>query len=123
MKIQLILISLLILTTQITANVITYVCKYTHVSDRSGLKEAEDSFILTFIKNNDTDECYMLGDLGTTKVIPVLKGKQITFIEITEAGNVMTTTIDSELGTVHSRNTVLLGKIIPSQYYGTCTIK
>jgi hypothetical protein len=46
-----------------------------------------------------------------------------TFIEITKAGNVMTTTIDAKLKTCHSRNTVILGELVPTQYYGTAVIK
>jgi hypothetical protein len=123
MKIQILLIFYLGLAVQLFAEVTTYFCTYSHVSDQDGVNDAEDPFVLTFLMNEESGECYMLGKLGATQVIPVVKENQITFIEITETGNVMTTTIDSKLGTVHSRNTVILGEMSPSQYYGTCIIK
>ncbi|GLO63828.1 hypothetical protein MACH09_43360 [Vibrio sp. MACH09] len=49
---------------------------------------------------------------------------QITFVEITGVKNVMTTTMAFDNGkSVHSRNTVSFGDLIPSQYYGSCVDK
>ena len=44
------------------------------------------------------------------------------FIEFTGSGNVVTTTITEKGVSVHSRNSVVFGKLIPSQYYRTCKI-
>ena len=36
------------------------------------------------------------------------------------SGAVQTTTIANDASTVHSRHTMMGGKLMPSQYYGTC---
>jgi len=40
-------------------------------------------------------------------------------IKAPPAGRVLTTTIDSSGKSVHSRNIIVEGEILPSQYYGT----
>lgn len=65
----------------------------------------------------------MLGNLGSVEVLEVKSDGQISFIQQTDTGNIMTTTITSDMKSVHSRNSVMLGKLIPSQYYGECVEK
>ncbi len=43
-------------------------------------------------------------------------------MEKTTTGNVITTTVDENKVSVHSKNVIIFG-LLPSQYYGTCTIK
>jgi hypothetical protein len=45
----------------------------------------------------------------------------MTFIEMIDGGKVLTTTIDPSGKSVHSRNIIVEGEILPSQYYGTCS--
>jgi len=123
MKMKILLALTLLLINQAHSEVVTYVCDYRLSSDQDGVKSQDKPFILTFMKDSENGKFYVLGNLGTTEVIAIEKETQITFIEVTSTGNVMTTTIDSKLQTVHSRNSVLFGEIVPSQYYGTCTIK
>ena len=66
----------------------------------------------------------MLGNNGNSPVVHIDKGNGISFIEITGLGNVMSTTIDKKMNSVHSRNSVgFSGELIPSQYYGSCVKK
>lgn len=44
-------------------------------------------------------------------------------IHATTQVTAMKTAIDSKLNTVHSRNSVMFGEMVPSQYYGKYTIK
>ena len=106
------------LSTPLFADPITYFCKYDRVATPDGL-EATDNFDLTFVMDVEAEKFYMVGNNGTTEVSPVSGSEHLTFVEITAVGNVMTTTITNSGISVHSRNTVMFGDLIPSQYYGT----
>ena len=116
---------LLLCLSPITAfsETITFECKYTNWSDNEGLHKVKDKFELNFIIDKETSKSYMLGNNGSTEVIPIKGESQFSFIEITASKNVMTTSIDNKLNSVHSRNSVMFGDIIPSQYYGKCEVK
>jgi hypothetical protein len=100
----------------------TYVCNYTTYSDATGNHKVKSSFSLTFIVDKSSNKSYMLGILGTTEVVMIRSIDQIAFIDKTGTGNLMTTSITSNLTSVHSRNTVILGELTPSQYYGKCEL-
>ena len=81
-------------------------------------------FELNFHVDKTTDKSYIMAFDGTLIDVHRIENQnQISFLEITPSGNIMTTAIDSNLNSVHSRNTVTLGEILPSQYYGTCVVK
>jgi hypothetical protein len=103
---------------------ITFICKYDTYSDGDRNSKVEEDFILTFIDDRENKKAYILGNVATEEVnlIPNVSGS-ISYIEITGTGNVMTTTIDINGESVHSRNTTILGELVPSQYYGTCITK
>jgi len=102
----------------------TCVCTYTTYSDQSGNHRVKGTFLLTFVIDRNKNVAYIIGDQGSAEVMLVTsKMGGITFIEMTATGNVMTTTIDLKGDSVHSRNTVINGKIIPTQYYGKCKFK
>jgi len=103
----------------------TIICQYPTYSNREGNHTNKEKFILTFIIDKENGKAYILGNVGSDEVLMVSKktGDGFTFIEVTPAGNVMTTTVDSKGGTVHSRNTVIDGELVPGQYYGTCEFK
>jgi hypothetical protein len=98
----------------------TYHCAYPSYSDETGLHKAKEPFKLTFLVDSKT--AYHIGPLGAEKVsiVPNNHGG-LTFVEITQTGNVMVTAISADSASVHSRSTNIAGKIVPSQYYGRCT--
>jgi hypothetical protein len=102
---------------------ITYICDYSTYSDERGNHKITDKFILTFIVDKDTDKSYLLGNNGSSEVYRFESDSQISFLEITGTLNIISTTIDSNMISVHSRNSVLSGDLIPSQYYGKCMLK
>jgi len=102
------------------AEITTFICDYKTWSDSEGNHAVNRPFVLTFIVDSETEKAYVKGNAGTEVVQIVTGDYALTFIEITDVGNVMTTTIDSESISVHSRNGVILGELLPSQYYGTC---
>ncbi len=106
------------------ASPITYVCNYGSYSDEEGNHKAEKEFRLTFILDTENEKAYIVGNQGSEEVavFPHRLGG-ISFVEVTSAGNVMATAIDTANNSVHSRNTSLGGELVPSQYYGKCVIK
>jgi len=117
-------LSTLVLINSLPANAktIEWECDYKkYASKESGLKKAKD-FSMTFILDSIDDTAFIKGNIGVSKVIPIIGSQgSITFIEITDTKNVMTTTIIPNGESVHSRNSTLPNKLIASQYYGNCT--
>ena len=70
----------------------------------------------------------MIGNAGASDVRFWMGAWTWNFVEITDVGNVMTTTVfDSKDGksypAVHSRHTSVAGEPFPSQYRGICSAK
>ncbi len=105
------------------AETTTYSCDYPIYSDEKGSHRVKDKFALTFLVDDSNNKSYMLGNNGSTEIHMSNSLDHIAFLEVTATGNFMTTAIDMNMNTVHSRNSVMLGGIIPSQYYGKCEIK
>lgn len=100
----------------------TYECKFTNYSDQKG--NSTENLNLTFIIDKASGKSYMVGNNGSGPVEHIDRGLGVSFVEITLLGNVMSTTIDTKMNSVHSRNTVAFsGELIPSQYYGSCVKK
>jgi hypothetical protein len=99
-------------------------CDYTSYSTEKGKHKVKDKFVLIFLVDRTENTAYIIRNQGSAEVtfIPSAFGG-ITFIEVTEFGNVMTTTIDAKRDSVHSRNTILDGGIVSTQYYGKCVFK
>ena len=114
---------LLLLPVNVMAETTNYSCNYTSYSNIEGNHKVKDKFELNFIIDRTTGKSYLLGNAGSSEVRALESEDRIAFLEVTTTGNLMTTTIDSKLNSVHSRNTVMLGEIIPSQYYGECVAK
>ncbi len=102
------------------AETTTYVCNYSSYVNEEGLHSVEEEFVLTFLVDLETDKAYMLGNAGSTEVRMLTSSGGVSFIEITSVGNVMTTAIDTKGKSVHSRNSVMFGELLPAQYYGKC---
>ena len=100
------------------AEAVTFYCDYTSYSDEEGNHEVKDKFVLTFLV--DGDNAYIIGNNGSEPVEVVAGDGKVSFIEITATGNLMTTAITADGKSVHSRNSIMFGDLIPSQYYGTC---
>jgi len=118
------LVLMLAAVSMVSAQTQTLVCDYPVYVDKSGAHRVKDKFVLTFIIDSAKNAAYIVGNNGSAPVRRVDgDGGLMTFIEITGAGNVMTTTITLQRESVHSRNTTLAGVLVPSQYYGKCIDK
>ena len=113
------LVLLTLLSASLNAEPTTYFCNYDRVATPDGVENV-GNFNLTFIVDAEAGKFYMVGNNGSSEVSPISGSEHLTFLEITATGNVMTTTITQSGQSVHSRNSVIFGDIIASQYYGTC---
>lgn len=102
----------------------TYECNYQSFSDEEGNHPVASRFTISFLVDNDTGKAYVLGNNGSNEVIYLENPfGSISFIEVTDSKNVMTTTISPVGKSVHSRNSAVLMELVPSQYYGQCDLK
>ena len=119
----LVLILLINLSPAYSADPLSFTCNYPTVASQDGLEKASD-FVLRFVVDAEKDTAYFIGNNGSTEVIVIVSIEgSITFVEVTDAKNVMTTTITKGGDSVHSRNSVIWGDLVPSQYYGKCIVQ
>lgn len=104
------------------ASASTFVCTYPKYSSSDGLKNTSDEFVLIFVYDQAKDKYFVKGNVGVEEVASMVTNQGINFIEVTNAGNMMLTTISSGLDSVHSRHTMIPGfqDITATQYYGSC---
>lgn len=123
LKILSILVGLIFITPAF-ANVTTYSCVYNSYSDQQGRHSlAGDAFELDFLVDQAGGKTYLISNNGSSEVSLYTGKGQMTFLEITRSADLTTTSIDSNLFSVHSRNPVVAGGLKPSQYYGACKVK
>jgi hypothetical protein len=79
-----------------------------------------EQFSLEFTLDTVTRKAVLVGNSGMSDVDVVAGSQGLTFQERLGTGAVQTTTITNDGSSVHSRHTVIGGKLTPSQYYGTC---
>lgn len=97
-------------------------CEFTRYSDdEGGLFKVKSPIIFAIITKPGSELALKITTTGTIPVliIPNTQGG-LSLMEITSSGGVAVTTMDIHGNAVHSRNTIIKGILIPSQYYGTC---
>ena len=99
---------------------ILYNCDFPRWSDEDGNHASKEKFAFKLAYDDITGEAVMIGNLGIEKMERVVGTGGTTFVERLSTGAVQSTTIDSDGDAVHSRHTMILGELVPSQYYGTC---
>lgn len=103
---------------------ITYTCQYQSYSDQKGNHKVPDDFKLVFTVDTSKETAKTVGSKGSFNVEMLYSPSGgMAFIEMIDGGKVLTTSIDPAGKSVHSRNIIVEGEILPSQYYGTCSKK
>jgi hypothetical protein len=87
--------------------------------------QESNGFEVKFVSDTSTGKTYMSGNNGSTEVAFFSRAGDQGFniVETTNSGNMMVMTILLSGASVHSRNSEIMGEIIPSQYYGSCDFK
>ena len=119
-----VMLSALISLTPIPArcDTVTYTCHYQSYSDKKGNHKMPEEFKLVFTVDTEKEKAKTIGSKGSFDVEMLYSPSGgMTFIEMIDGGKVLTTTIDPSGKSVHSRNIIVEGEILPSQYYGTCS--
>ena len=101
----------------------SFTCSFPIEATPKGLSKMVSPFELRFVVDASTRKAYLLGNVGSGEVEVVLNTDGISFVETTASGNVMVTAIANSGEAVHSRNGIIFKKMLPSQFYGRCTVK
>lgn len=83
------------------------------------MQETAD-FVITFRYDTITQDAFIEGNNGLSPVVWINGTSGETFLEILETGAVQSTTISNSGVAVHSRHSIILDNLVPSQYYGEC---
>lgn len=103
----------------------TYMCAFnSYATDKGSFSKGTMKF--TLIINNHENTFTIKRSTGNTKGKTIKGDKGLSFMEISERGNITTTSMttlpprEKEQKAVHSQNILVGGKILASQHYGTC---
>ncbi|WP_161790515.1 hypothetical protein [Inquilinus limosus] len=102
------------------ADVLKFECLFDRRWSPDGI--ASDNFSMVFNYDSLANKAFMVGNVGVEEVYPIRGYQGLSFIEVLQTGAVQTTTISNEGAAVHSRNSMIGGEFVPSQYGGTCRI-
>jgi hypothetical protein len=104
----------------------TYACEFPTYTTQKGAFKSDPVVRFTIVAN-DANGTYALKGTRGQSVGNIIKGdKGLSFIKVTKLGNITTTTMtmvppyDKDQTAVHSRNILAGGKLLASQYHGTC---
>lgn len=104
----------------VSAATTSYVCRFTVEASPKGLAKQEKPFELRFVVDTATKKGYLVGNAGSSEVEIIPNTDGVSFVEITNSGNVMVTAIAVGGAAVHSRNGIMFKDLVPSQFYGNC---
>jgi hypothetical protein len=86
------------------------------------LSQGKDALSFEFVYDDLTHKAHVVGNAGLADVVPHIGTYGVTFLEFLSTGVVQSTTIEFRTGAaVHSRHTIMIDKLMPSQVLGTCT--
>mgnify|MGYP001594563936 CR=1 FL=1 len=103
----------------------TYACEFTTYATEKG-SFSGDVMRFTIVTNDNNGTYSMKGNNSISHVNIIRGDKGLSFIKVTRRGNITTTTmsiippVKEPQKAVHSRNILSAGKLLASQYYGTC---
>jgi hypothetical protein len=101
----------------------SYTCIFPVENSPKGLSRPATPFELRYLEDTTAMKSYLMGNNGSSEVHGIKNMSGTSFIEITGSGNVQVTAITNTGDAVHSRNSIISGNLIPSQYYGKCNVR
>lgn len=78
---------------------------------------------MEFAYDDITKKAVVIGSQGLADVEIHAGTHGLTFMEKLEGGVVQTTTVANNGKSVHSRHTIIVTDMVPSQYYGKCKVQ
>lgn len=103
-----------------SANEIMFNCLYERFCAAEKCDAAD--FRLEFNVDKYGKSATMTGNNGVTQVAPFIGMQGISFVESLNSGAIQTTTVNFGGASVHSRHSMMQGKLVASQYYGECAV-
>lgn len=116
-------VAALLASTSAHAATTSYTCKFMLEASPKGVSKRDKPFELRFIVDTATKKAYLVSNVGSSEVEIIPNRDGISFVEITGSGNVMVTAITKAGEAVHSRNGIMFKELVPSQFYGSCTVQ
>jgi hypothetical protein len=104
-----------------SAKSLRWSCVYTQRASPEGL--AKEDFKIEFAFDDITGRGVMIGNQGVSDLEVHRGAFGVTFMEKLDGGVVQTTTVASDGKSVHSRHTIMVKEMVPSQYYGQCRLQ
>ena len=104
----------------------TYACEFPTYATQKGAYKSDPVVRFTIIANDANGTYTLRGTTGQSSGNIIKGDKGLSFIKVTKLGNITTTTmtnnppLEKDQNAVHSRNILAGGKLLASQYYGTC---
>ena len=123
MRTLLLLITAILTHGAAIAATISYTCIFPLENSPKGLTKPSTPFEMRYVQDTTADKSYLMGNAGSSEVHAIKNASGVSFIEITDSGNVMVTAITNSGDAAHSRNSIMSSKLIPSQYYGKCKVQ
>jgi len=102
------------------ATLTTITCDYDRYASIQKVEQTIEVMQLVFTVDTESSKAQIIRKSGMTDIDLYPTGGGFTFIEVNERGNVLTTTVDINGKSAHSRNTIIDSELVPSQFYGSC---
>ncbi len=103
---------------------VTWTCRYPTYADNEGIHKSEDDLKLVFRVDSSSETAKIIGSDGKSDAnVDMMYSPSggLSFVEKKSGADVLTTSIDKNGRSVHSKNIIIDGQISPAQYYGSCT--
>ena len=76
---------------------------------------------LEFVHEVYSARAFVVGNAGLAPVTPFVGSNAVTFVEWLPSGATQTTTISQGGDAVHSRHSIIMDRVVPSQLKGSCS--
>jgi lauroyl/myristoyl acyltransferase len=103
---------------------VTWTCRYATYADKEGIHKSEGELKLVFRVDSSTETAKIVSNDGKTEAsVDMMYSPSggLSFVEKKSGADVLTTSIDKNGRSVHSKNVIVDGQIAPAQFYGRCT--
>jgi hypothetical protein len=103
---------------------VTWTCRYPTYADNEGIHKSEDDLKLVFRVDSSNETAKIVSSDGKSDAnVDMMYSPSggLSFVEKKSGADVLTTSIDKNGRSVHSKNIIVDGQISPAQYYGRCT--